>query len=573
MNAESVHTRHCLIIRNGLQVVQTVELADKNLTIGRSLDCDINLNRYSVSRQHATMEIRQDGWYVIDTGSVNGVMVNGRRTQEARLATGDVIEIRPFAINYMGGDTGCDDSIQLAESGAVQTITRDFHDAGSVVKQRLEDLYALSRLVIRRKDNGSFWMDVHAALQRSLAADRCVLVAVNQETGFYRLAPQARPSDSKTPLGVSRTVLNQVINARQGMLIQHVASDERFAGAVSLIGSQAGSVMCVPLLVEGTCRAIFYADRRTANLPFAEDDLDFVITAVDLASAAVEIDELQDQARELSRVRGRIDAAREIQELLLPSPIPQPPWGQVAAINCPADQISGDIYDALIDNQGRLVVCIADVSGKGVPAAFSTTILLSAFRNCLDYMEDLGQIIQHINKTFDTQSSARCFATSVICRWSAGGDSVEIVNAGHHAPLWLDVSGKVKPFPEKVGIPLGVSPDWIGQVVKYDNQDNLLVLFSSDGVTEARNPDGREYGLSRLADRLGQLRNTDADAAIKNVLEDLKSFTAGAEFKDDVTLLVVKRNRSQNTDRCQDEFLGASRISRSASAITFRPSL
>jgi sigma-B regulation protein RsbU (phosphoserine phosphatase) len=326
------------------------------------------------------------------------------------------------------------------------------------------------------------------------------------------------------------------------MLIQHVASDERFADAVSLMGNQIGSVMCVPLLVQGTCRAIFYADRQTSNIPFAEEDLDFVLTAVDLASAAVELDELQAHARELSRVRGRIDAAREIQEMLLPSPVPQPDWGQVAAINYPADQISGDIYDIRIDSKGRLVVCIADVSGKGVPAAFATAILLSAFRNCLDHREDLSEIIQQINKTFEAQSPAQCFATLVICRWSHDGDSVEIVNAGHHAPLWLDTAGMVKPFPEKVGIPLGVMPEWIGEVVECDTQDNILVLFSSDGVTEARNPEGREYGLSRLADRLGQLRKADAEAAIQDVLADLKQFTAGADLRDDLTLLAVKLN-------------------------------
>ncbi|MHC4671709.1 MAG: FHA domain-containing protein, partial [Planctomycetota bacterium] len=431
MNADPIPTCHYLIIRNGLQVVQTVELADKNLTVGRSFDCDISLNHHSVSRQHACMEIHADGWYVIDAGSVNGVIVNGRRIQETRLAPGDIIEIRPFAMNYMGGDTGGDDSIKLAEPRTARTITRDFRSAGIAVKQRLEDLYTLSRLVIRRKDDGAFWTDVHATLQRSLAADRCVLVAVNEETGFYRLAPQARPSDAKTPLGISRTVINQAISAGQGMLIQHVASDERFADAVSLIGSQVGSVMCVPLLVEGSPRAIFYADRQTTNAPFAEEDLDFVITAVDLASAAVALDELQGRARELSRVRGRIDAARDMQKLLLPSPVPQPNWGQVAAINHPADQISGDIYDVLVDSEGRLIICIADVSGKGVPAAFAAAILLSAFRNCLDHMQDLDQMVQHMNKTFDAQSPPGCFATCVICRWSASGDSAEIVNAGH----------------------------------------------------------------------------------------------------------------------------------------------
>jgi len=230
--------------------------------------------------------------------------------------------------------------------------------------------------------------------------------------------------------------------------------------------------------------------------------------------------------------------------MLLPCPIPQPDWGQVAAVNYPADQMSGDIYDALIDAEGRLVVSIADVAGKGVPAAFATAILQDTCRHYLAHLEDLGDIVRQINRTFDDQSPVGCFATMVMCRWSPRGDSVEIANAGHHAPLWLTAAGDVEPFPERIAFPLGVNPLWTGRIVRRDTSDSILVLLSSDGVTEARNPAEEEYGLSRLARRLRQLDTDDARAVIAGLLDDVKQFCSTAELADDVTLLVVKRKTS-----------------------------
>jgi len=232
-----------------------------------------------------------------------------------------------------------------------------------------------------------------------------------------------------------------------------------------------------------------------------------------------------------------------MQELILPCPIPQPPWGRVAAVNSPADQISGDTYDAVIDADGRLVVSLADVSGKGVPAAFAAAILQNALRYGLARGGDLADVIQQVNETFDAQSPMGCFATMVVCRWSPAGDRVEIASAGHHAPLWRDASGAVTPFPEKQrGLPLGVSPVWAGEIVSRDTTDDVCVLLSSDGITEARDPAGQEYGLSGLADALGRLEPGDADAIIATVLEDVRTFCANAEPADDVTLLLVKRN-------------------------------
>jgi phosphoserine phosphatase RsbU/P len=542
MNSHDLQMGQRLIIRHELRLVGAIELRGSSLIIGRSSQCDIRLQHEAVSRHHARLENRENGWHIVDLDSVNGVRVNGRRTKEARLSAGDVIEVRPFAMNFLAGTAEVDRSISLAASCESPTLMRENRPSGQVVRQRLADLYGLASLIIHRQDNGSFWQEIHAALQRSLVADRCILVGFDPAAGLYRLAPRARPAETEGPLVVSQSVLNDVIRARQAVLVRRVAEDDHYAAAESLMSSHTGSVICVPVLVSGQTRAVVYVERREGRPPFGTDDLDFVTAAVDMAAAAVDMDELQARGRELSRLRGRVEAGREVQEMLLPLPIPQPAWGHVAAKNVPADQVSGDIYDVVIDPQGRLVVSIADVSGKGIPAAFVTAILQNTFRQAVGELEALDEIVWRINATLLTYRLPACYVTMVICRWSASGDLVEVANCGHHAPLWVTSDNKIEAFPDRVGLALGIAPEWFGEIVSRDVTSLTAVLFSSDGATEAKNGSREEYGLERLGEELLRLASLDARTIVDSLGDAVRRFSSPNEPEDDLTLLVVQRS-------------------------------
>jgi serine phosphatase RsbU (regulator of sigma subunit) len=533
-----------LIIRQELRVVSAVDLVGDALLIGRSSQCDVRLHHDAVSRQHARLEHRGGAWHILDLDSVNGTRLNGRRVQEARLSPGDVIEIRPFAMNYLAGlGTNPDHSICLAPSCDGPSLVGERQPAAQVIRQRLADLYALARLVIHRQDNGSFWHAIHATLQRSLSADRCVLVGFDRSAGMYRLAPRLRTPEGDAPLVVSRSVLNDVIHAGRGALIRSVTDDQRYAGAESLVAGKTGSVICAPVLVSGQTRAVVYAERRQDSPPFTSDDLDFVAAAVDMAAAAVDVDELHARAHELARLRGRVDAAREVQEMLLPSPIPQPAWGCVAAKNVPADQVSGDIYDAVIDSKGRLLTALADVSGKGVPAAFITAIMQNTFRRAVQDIEDLGDIMRRINSTLLDYHLPASYVTMVVCRWSPSGDAVEIANAGHDAPLWVTDAGRIEPFADRIGLALGIADDWPGEIVRRDVSRDRLVLLSSDGATEAMNAERVEFGTVRLGRELLDLSPKEPDAILTDLVDRVRAFCSPNEPEDDITFAIVKRNR------------------------------
>jgi len=531
------------VVRRNLRHVEKVELRGSVLTVGRSRKCDITLDHPSVSRCHARLERRGDRWFVVDADSMNGVLVHGHLVKEAPLSPGDIIEIRPFSLNYLTG-TGepGDQSIRLAEDLEGMTTARVSAPPTAVVRRRLEDLYSLARLVLERKDDGSLWQSIQAALRRSLSADRCLLIGLEESGALYRLAPVTRPAGPVETLEASRSVLSEVIGSRQGMLIEHVGADQRVAQAASLAGRSVGSVICVPVVVEGRTKAIVYADRSQTRAPFRDEDLEFVVAAVDLATAAVELDELHEKARELARVHGRIEAARELQELLLPSPVPQPTWGQVAARNFPAEQMSGDIYDVAVDQSGNLTVCLADVAGSGVPAAFLTAVLLSTLRLSLARGDELCEAIRHANAAFESHSPPETFATMVVGRWSPDGRSVEVANAGHHAPVWLKSDGTIDVFPERIALPLGVSESWDGGVVPYDASDVVAMVLYSDGAIEAQNQEGQQYGAERFSQAVSRLGRRGAEEMVDALAADVRAFCRPREPTDDLTLLVVGRS-------------------------------
>jgi serine phosphatase RsbU (regulator of sigma subunit) len=542
MDRQEPESKPRLIIRRERRLVKSVDLHGELLTVGRSQDCSIALEHLSVSRCHARFERKADGWQVVDNDSTNGVLVNGRPVSAAVLSPGDVIEIRPFTLDYLVGDApDSDHAIRLASGASVATTTRSSGTAPSVVKQRLDELYTLAHLLIKRKNGDSLWQAIQSALRRSLSANRCAVIGVDDALHLYRLAPQVWPSASAVPLDVSRSVLGEVIESRQGVLVQRVADDLRFAGADSLVGGGVGSVICVPVVVEDRTRAIVYLDRTGASKPFGDNDLAYVIAAADLASAAVELDGLHEQARELARIRGRIEVGREIQELLLPSPIPQPKWGQVAARNYPAEQMSGDIYDVSIDRAGQLVMMLADVCGKGVPAAFLTAVLQTTLRLSLTAGEDLREVVGRVNARVAAESPADSFITMVICRWSPAGDSVEIANAGHCPPLWLKTDGTVEPFPERIGVALGIEETWKGEVVRCDARDVALVALYSDGVIEARDGADHEYGEERFARVFSQCGSKAAEDVVDLLADSISDFYGQNDPTDDLTLLVARR--------------------------------
>jgi phosphoserine phosphatase RsbU/P len=248
------------------------------------------------------------------------------------------------------------------------------------------------------------------------------------------------------------------------------------------------------------------------------------------------------QARRAERSRLRqderdMDAAREIQQGMLPRELPQLPGFELAAAYRPLGALAGDYYDVLPLDSTRALVCIGDVAGKGMPAALVMSNLQAAVKAYAGEDCNPVELCRRVNRILCENCEPGRYVTFFCGVLDSTGGTFTYVNAGHNPPLVARPNGSVLRLADG-GPVLGEFPDWSaaqGQI-NLDRGDRLA--FYTDGITEATDADGQEFGETRLADSLSLNRASPAGELHAKLLAEAVRFANGT-FTDDATLLVV----------------------------------
>ena len=260
------------------------------------------------------------------------------------------------------------------------------------------------------------------------------------------------------------------------------------------------------------------------------------------------VDALEGWIREAeTRMDSELSAARAIQESALPRDFPPFPSIQafdIYAIMNAAKEVGGDFYDFFLiggDKTGseKLVFLIADVSGKGIPAALFMMKAMAQVRKELEGGVEIGQAIQNANKDLAVGNTACMFVTMWVGVLDYGTGHMEYVNAGHNAPLcWQGDEGWIW-LKEKSGIPLGTPIDRPYKAHRIECCAGDKFLLYTDGVTEAKNNDGDMYGEDRLMTVASANQVERPEALVTAVRGDIASFVQDAEQFDDITILAL----------------------------------
>ena len=230
------------------------------------------------------------------------------------------------------------------------------------------------------------------------------------------------------------------------------------------------------------------------------------------------------------------EEARLIQRGLLPTTTPQVAGVDLSVTWLPADGVGGDCFDTL--GFGNVLgVSIADIAGKGLPAALLMSNLQAAVRAFAQDAVSPASINNSINRLLCRNMASGRFATFCYARIEPSAGRVVYSNAGHNPPLLLRVNGTVELLSDG-GMVLGIFPDNQYEQSEISLASGDRLLFYTDGITEARNPEGDEYGEERLANAALAMRTGAAEAIKEAVLADVNAFTTG-KFEDDATLIVV----------------------------------
>jgi serine phosphatase RsbU (regulator of sigma subunit)/anti-sigma regulatory factor (Ser/Thr protein kinase) len=306
----------------------------------------------------------------------------------------------------------------------------------------------------------------------------------------------------------------------------------------------AGVKLAIPLVSQGELVGLLNLGPRLSEQDYSTDDRGLLNTLATQSAPAVRVAQLvqdqQTQARENERIQHELRVAQLIQKTLLPKDLPALPGWRVNAYYQAARQVGGDFYDFIYLDDDRLGLVIGDVTDKGVPAALLMATTRSVLRAVAQRVMSPGQVLEVVNEIIYQDIPPNMFVTCLYAVLDPESGQLLYANAGHDLPYHRHQMGEVTEL-RATGMPLGLMPG-----MKYEEKETRLahgenILFYSDGIVEAHNPDRGMYGFPRLMKLVGEY---EGDTPLKElVLEDLAEFTGpGWEQEDDITMVTLQRS-------------------------------
>jgi serine phosphatase RsbU (regulator of sigma subunit) len=306
--------------------------------------------------------------------------------------------------------------------------------------------------------------------------------------------------------------------------------------------------LVVPLVSQGELIGLLNLGPRLSQQEYSADDRKLLSDLSTQTAPAVRVAQLvrqqQQEAQERERIEQELRIARLIQQTLLPKTLPQLPGYEVAAYYQPAREVGGDFYDFLELEDGRLGLVVGDVTDKGVPAALVMATTRTMLRAAAQRLFSPGEVLRRANDTLVTDIPPNMFITCLYAILEPESGRLVYANAGHDLPYRrrADLSEGVAEELRATGMPLGLMPG-----MGYEEKEIVLekgesVLFYSDGLVEAHDPQREMFGFPRLQGMVGTHRS-GGSSLIGFLLSELTRFTGeGWEQEDDITLVTLERS-------------------------------
>jgi sigma-B regulation protein RsbU (phosphoserine phosphatase) len=248
---------------------------------------------------------------------------------------------------------------------------------------------------------------------------------------------------------------------------------------------------------------------------------------------------LHEQLIEKKRLEGQLEVARQVQLELLPARDPQLAGYDISAYNFPTEEVSGDYYDWVKIYEDQIGLVIADVSGKGVPAALLMAFLRASLRAATHVGYSPHISMAKVNYLLWESIERNQFVTAFYGILDVTNKTLTYTNAGHNPPILLKANGDFS-FIDRGSVPLGMFKDTRYHEYYLTTEPGQVLVLYTDGVTEAQNLAGEEYGRDRLARAVQAHRELSARDLITAVHKEVIEWTEGLGATDDVTFFVIK---------------------------------
>ena len=525
-----------LVLQNGADP-RVIALETFPFTLGRAPDRTLQLAHPHVSREHACIESDDTGFTLRDTGSRHGTFLNGKPvTTTTRLNSGDRIQL---------GRTGDAIVFETGEQSTAQTLISRI--SGGAVEPPDNELETLSLFLKAAQTLNTFSAvkDVLAAMLeysiRLTGAERGFVFLGETFSDFRLSAAQDRNGSLilEQP-AISYSIVRDAATSKSDFIVSDTARE--LAGVrESIVLNAIRTVIAIPLRCEhaDSLLGLLYLDSHCGHDDFNSTSRAVLRTVARQGATLLENLRLLEMEREAALLRKELEVAAAIQRQIIPHSLPKLPSAHLFARTLPCTGVGGDFYD-IIPLENGFIAVVADVCGKGIPAALLASTVQGMLHGQLQppaaQPVPLHLTVQALNGFVFSHTPMEKYVTLAVLRYTQPGDgpaSVELVNAGHVAPLLFRADGRVEPVDDG-DLPVGLLEAVEFHSIHLTLQPGDRIALLSDGITEAENPAGEQFGLDRTHPHLFRPEPVSA------LFATLETFCNGARAQDDQTALVIE---------------------------------
>jgi len=328
------------------------------------------------------------------------------------------------------------------------------------------------------------------------------------------------------------------LEGRQAITREQAEMKARYQ-EIALLG-RSGLQLLIPLLTQERMIGLVALPPRPNGEEYQVHEIQLLTIVAGQVALQVENTRLYEEEVSKQKLEEEMAMARKIQSRLLPTTIPSFTGVQIEALNISSKQVSGDYYDVIEREDGKLALIIADVSGKGMPASILASNIQAALRAQCDTCESPALVLERVNRQIHASTDPAHFATLFLALFDPDDQTLIYSSAGHNPPVIMRADGSLVLL-EMGGLPLGAFDFGTYDEEKVTLEAGDLVFFYTDGVTETKGRDGDEdFGEGRLNDLLREHRDSDVMLVFEALQQHLHEFSGTPGTDDDITMIGLK---------------------------------
>jgi sigma-B regulation protein RsbU (phosphoserine phosphatase) len=405
----------------------------------------------------------------------------------------------------------------------------------------LNRLLAVTHVLASEIETSTILDTIVAETTHALICDRAILYQFDAKRNVLFATAGSKQS---LVLKLGQGIAGEVARTREMLNIPNTSSDDRFDTSYDRANNyQTDTVLCVPLIAGRDGRLLGVLEMlNNRGGPFDQDDETLALALAQHASAALDRARLIDEIHRRRELDASLNVAREVQRRFMPSALPSIPGYEVASWWFPNEAVGGDYCDVVASRAGQMALCIADVSGHGLGPSLLMASVRASLRTLLLNPRPAPEMMQAIGKSLESDFQHGMFVTMVLALLNPETNQLEFANAGHAPALHYRASDGSFRHLESTGLPLGVLEDSdcpLGPVLDLAPGD--LIVLGTDGIVEAMDQRGSQFGVERLQQIIARLATVPLPELVRSIGREVELHFVGESPPDDLTVLALRR--------------------------------